>query len=301
MSLIVDRGLGQPIPAGHFDAVFYQATHDSGGWDVGFHTAWAKLKAQGAVRGAYHFARPGASSGAAQATFFVDRVLSQGWDSKRDLWMLDVEVPGLSGQALKQWVIDFMEYAKAKLGDRGFLYIGWPFYVVHVDAQDFHLLFAYRWWLPNYGPNDGQQHDYHEGEPVDPVLHQYTSKPYDKSVIINATAWHDLFDPEVIVHQQFNPPLKVVSTTLFIHPDPTKGEHGVCSVSVQSDGSCFTEPANAYMGGMNGSKDFHGRTAARVVAAHKLPGHGKYGYVIVDGKNEMYGPKFPNVPAGVWK
>lgn len=256
---IVDRGLGQAVPSGSFDAVFYQATHDTAGLDVGFEREWPKLR--GKVRGAYHFARPGSSSAIAQALLFCNRVQALGWDSKHDLWALDVEVDGLRGETLKQWVVDFMEFARVALGDRGFLYIGWPFYVTHVSGQDLELLHRYRWWLPDYGPNDGLEHPLGAGEPFTPVLHQYTSNPFDKSSIVDATRWHNLFAPEVVVHPEFNPPRSYVSKCLFTHPTL-----GRCEVDVAADGSIYAVPGNAYLGGANGQAYFKGRRAARVTA-----------------------------------
>lgn len=192
--MLVDRGVGQDVPAGAWDAIFYQATHDAAGLDIGFAPTWPTLPG---VRGAYHFARPGESPGAAQAKLFCDRVLALGWRAKSDLWMLDIEVDGLSGAPLEAWIIAFMEYAKAKLGDRGFLYIGFPFYVTHVSHVDFTLLQRYRWWLPDYSVNDGSLHAIQGGEPFLPVLHQFTSNPFDKSVIVDTAAWVALFTAPV--------------------------------------------------------------------------------------------------------
>lgn len=275
---IVDRGLGQAVPAGWFDATFYQATHDSVGHDIGFAVWWPKINN---VRGAYHFARPGASSGASQAKLFCDRVLSLGWRAKSDLWALDIEVDGLSGAALAAWIDDFMRYATSKLGDRGFLYIGFPFFVTHVSHTDFSMLRRYRWWLPDYGVNDGLEHPLGAGEPFQPVLHQYTSKPYDKSTIHDATAWHNLFAPEIKVQPEFNPPRQYVSKCLFTHSDKRKGINGVCEVDVAADGSVYAVPGDAYLGGANGQAYFKGRRAARVTA---ITG----GYRITDTAGEHY-------------
>ena len=169
-----------------------------------------------------------------------------------------------------------MEYATSKLGNRGFLYIGFPFYVSHVSAQNFDLLHRYRWWLPDYSVDDGRLHPIQGGEPFQPVLHQFTSKPYDQSIIVNATAWHDLFAPEVIVHPEFNPPRQYVSKTLFEHPTI-----GTAEVDVAADGSIFAAPGNAYLGGANGKAYFKGRRAARVVPI-------KGGYRIISTSNEHY-------------
>lgn len=189
---IVDRGLGQIVPAGAWEAVWYQATHDSSGFDVGFEREWPHIVT---VRGAYHFARPGSSTGTEQATLFVNRVVSQGWNHGHDLWALDIEVDGLAGATLYQWIIDFMEVTKSHLGDRGFLYIGFPFYRSHVSTVNFSLLSHYRWWLPDYGPNDGFEHAISAPAVVQPLvkLHQYSSTPFDQSSIVDRAAWDALF------------------------------------------------------------------------------------------------------------
>lgn len=275
---IVDRALGQDVPAGAWDAVFYQATHDSAGLDVGFQRNWSALR--GKRRGAYHFARPGASSGSAQAQLLARRVHDLGWDAKKDLWALDIEVGGgPTGVGLANWITDFMETARINLGDRGFLYIGFPFYVTHVSGTDFRLLQQYRWWLPDYGRNDGNINPtlIH---PVPPVLHQYTSNPFDKSVIVNATVWHDLFNPEVIVHQEFNPPLSIISETMFDHPTL-----GRCHVGLGPDGGAFCTPRSAFLGTVVGKPYFKGRKAARVVAV-------KGGYQTIATSGEKYGPTY---------
>lgn len=288
---IVDRALGQSIPSGAWDCTFYRATHDSprsnnGGLDTGFATYWPGIQG---IRGTYHYANPDAGPAVEQAKLFCDRVLSQGWRSKAtsvqhpggDLWALDMEGDvNLRGTALVAWIDAFMSYTRSKLGDRGFLYIGFPWYVTHVSHTDFRTLQRYRWWLPDYGPNDGHEHPISMAEPFPPVLHQFTSNPFDQSSIVNHTVWHDLFDPEVIVHQEFNPPLSIISETMFDHPDL-----GRCHVGLGPDGGTFCSPKNAYMGNVVGKPYFKGRKAARIVAV-------KGGYQIIDTAGEKYGPHF---------
>lgn len=272
---VVDRAFDQPIPPGAWDAVFVRATHDSSGLDTGFVAHWATLRTTNQVRGAYHFAHPGGSSGAAQGKLFCDRVISQGWNPKRDIWALDLEYYPETN--LGPWVDEFMRYCIGKLGDRGFLYVGWPYFVTHVSHQDFSLLHRYRWWVPAYGPNDGHDHGSDPSWPVAPTLHQFTSNPFDQSSITDLREWQSLFIPEATVFAEFNPAIRVVSKCLFHHPTL-----GVCAADVQSDGSVFCTPGNAYLGGMNGSKDFKGRTAKRIVA------FGQNGYTIIDATGETY-------------
>lgn len=227
---IIDRALGQNIPPGKWEAEWYQATHDTAGLDVGFASHWPSM---GPVRGAYHFARPGASSGASQATLFVSRVKVCGWQPGKDLWMLDVEVDGLNGQALHDWIVEFMETAKASLGDRGFLYIGFPFYVTHVSHKDFSLLQRYRWWLPDFGPDDGTEHPIQGGEPFPPILHQYTMIPFDQSSIINRAEWDKLFI--VPVPPVIHPPID--------YPEESVKEQDI-TIKLDADGNGYFDLPN---------------------------------------------------------
>lgn len=293
--MIYDRAFDQALPIGAWDAGFVRATHDGptsndDGFDTGFDAHWKALAYARYPRGAYHFAHPAASSASEQANRFINKVRGQGFRTGVDLWMLDIEkYDDLSGAALTAWIRTFMETVKAALGDRGFLYIGYPYFVER--GLDLSLLHTYRWWLPAYGPNDGNDHGVTAGLPVTPVLHQFTSIPFDKSNVIDNTRWHDLFDPEVIVHQQFNPPLKIVASTEYQHP-----KLGQAFVMVQADGSCFCVPGAAYLGGMNGDPNFKGRTVAEV---HGVDQGVKVGYVLVDTRGETYGPTLPHRPAGV--
>lgn len=292
--MIYDRAFDQPLPDGAWDAGFVRATHDGptsndDGFDTGFDAHWKALASKPYPRGAYHFAHPAASPAAEQAARFINKVRSQGFRTGVDLWMLDIEQYGdLNGPALAAWIREFMAACTHALGDRGFLYIGLPYFREHISTGDYSLLHETRWWIPAYGSNNGVNHPL-DAMPVVPVIHQFTSNPFDKSVIVDNTRWHDLFVPEVIVHQEFNPPLRVVSSAEFQHP-----KLGKCFVEIQSDGSAFCTPRNAYLGGMNGDANFKGRTAAQV---HGIAEGVKVGYVIVDTKGEAYGPKLPHAPA----
>jgi len=76
---------------------------------------------QGFIRGAYHFALPGNSSGAAQADFFSNN--GGGWsaDGKTLPGVMDMEYNpygatcyGLSKAAMTQWILDFSNRYKAR-------------------------------------------------------------------------------------------------------------------------------------------------------------------------------------------
>jgi GH25 family lysozyme M1 (1,4-beta-N-acetylmuramidase) len=70
------------------------------------------------IRGAYHFARPDASSGAAQATYFAGN--GGGWsrDNLTLPGMLDMEggCYGKSASSMQSWILDFYNTYKAKTG-----------------------------------------------------------------------------------------------------------------------------------------------------------------------------------------
>ena len=77
----------------------------------------------GMIRGAYHFALPNRSSGAAQANFFVNN--GGGWsrDGKTLPGALDIEYNprgaicyGLGQQAMVNWILDFSNTYKARTG-----------------------------------------------------------------------------------------------------------------------------------------------------------------------------------------
>lgn len=277
---IVDRALGQAVPPGPWDAVFYRATHDGPtsndhGLDTGFATHFPAITGH---RGAYHFAHPAASTPSEQAHRFIATVLASGFKVGTDLWALDIEQYPDTG--IGPWIDQWMSLVKGSLGDRGFLYVGWPYFVTHVSHTDDTLLRRYRWWLPDYGPNDGGVHPISSGEPFLPVLHQHTSNPVDKSVVTNQAAWSALWTPGVTVHQEFNPPLEVISETMFVHPTL-----GRSHVSLGPDGGTFCSPRNAYMGNVVGKPYFKGRKAARVIAVAD-------GYQIIDTAGEKYGPHF---------
>ncbi|GAA4265820.1 GH25 family lysozyme [Frondihabitans peucedani] len=84
--------------------------------------------AAGLVRGAYHFATPNTSSGAAQAAYFVKN--GGGWsaDGKTLPPLLDVEYGyngtcwGLSPAAMVKWIADFSNTVLAKTGTRPAIY-----------------------------------------------------------------------------------------------------------------------------------------------------------------------------------
>lgn len=70
----------------------------------------------GVIRGAYHFARPGNSSGAAQANFFASNGGAWSRDNLTLPGALDLEAGchGLSQSQMRSWILDFYNTYKAR-------------------------------------------------------------------------------------------------------------------------------------------------------------------------------------------
>ena len=111
--------------------------------DDKFKANWAALGRAGAVRGAYHFARPEASSGRSQAVAFLEQV---GQPKPSDLLVLDLEEG--SGD-LSRWSLDFLGAVEQATGLRPWFYSGLKFIEAHItDAA----LARYPLWLARYRP-----------------------------------------------------------------------------------------------------------------------------------------------------
>lgn len=149
-----------------------------------------KVVALDGLVGAYHYARPNLSTGAAQANFFCDTVLTSGFLPGVDMWQLDCEGIGNESVDSATWsrfVDDFMAVALVRLGSRGFLYVGRYF----VPSAFLPLTSKYNWWLPDYGNNDGSVHPLPEG--VNPVLHQFSSAgALDRNAVHDQEKWSAL-------------------------------------------------------------------------------------------------------------
>lgn len=72
----------------------------------------------GVIRGAYHYARPDVSGGAAQASFFASNGGAWSRDNLTLPGVLDIEGTcyGYSQAAMRQWVLDFYTTYKARTG-----------------------------------------------------------------------------------------------------------------------------------------------------------------------------------------
>jgi GH25 family lysozyme M1 (1,4-beta-N-acetylmuramidase) len=88
------------------------STHYSGTYDAGM------------IRGAYHFAQPGDSSGADQANFFLDNGGAWSADGQTLPGMLDLEADcsGISSSDMVAWIQDFVDTYHAGSGRYPILY-----------------------------------------------------------------------------------------------------------------------------------------------------------------------------------
>jgi len=196
------------------DISHYQPAIPSGPWlfavhatgdglnyiDPSFKGRYQALRMVAPIVGAYHYARPAQSNGTIQAQHFGTLAIAAGFKVGVDIWQLDAESgenETVNGPTWRQFIIDFMAEATRMLGGRGFLYAGWPF-LMQFGLTD--LVSKYHWWLPDYGPNDGQVHPVQTPPTIsaDVVLHQFTSaNNLDQSVVLNVQTWDAMFTPPV--------------------------------------------------------------------------------------------------------
>ncbi|MBU7597584.1 lysozyme [Streptomyces sp. P38-E01] len=111
---------GQVKGAG-IDFVWMKATEGTTFKDSRFNTNYPAAHSAGLIRGAYHFARPNSSSGAAQANFFVDNGGAWSRDNQTLPGVLDIEnnpsgamCYGLSTSQMRTWINDFYNRYKER-------------------------------------------------------------------------------------------------------------------------------------------------------------------------------------------
>jgi GH25 family lysozyme M1 (1,4-beta-N-acetylmuramidase) len=102
---------------------YIKATEGTTYKDPRFNTNYVAAYNAGVIRGAYHFARPGSSSGAAQANYFASN--GGGWsaDNLTLPGAVDLEAPpsgaacyGLTTTQMRNWITDFYNTYKAATG-----------------------------------------------------------------------------------------------------------------------------------------------------------------------------------------
>jgi hypothetical protein len=150
--------------------------------------------------GAYHYARPGDGfNGVQQADFFADTVLAAGFRPGFDIWQLDCETKDNEGVAPGRWrefIASFMHQATTRLGSKGTLYAGYYFWLNQLGG-DHAILAPYRWWLPWYGPNDGEIHLPTALLPQHPFIQQFTSHGGLDRNVVDDGAWSTWFQAPV--------------------------------------------------------------------------------------------------------
>ncbi|KAJ1954751.1 hypothetical protein GGI12_005722 [Dipsacomyces acuminosporus] len=106
------------VKANGIQFVYIKATEATSYKNPYFSSQYTGATNVGIIRGAYHFARPGASSGATQASYFVAN--GGGWsgDGRTLPGALDLEgdCAGLSQSAMVNWIRDFSNTYKSKTG-----------------------------------------------------------------------------------------------------------------------------------------------------------------------------------------
>ncbi|WP_420037631.1 GH25 family lysozyme [Streptomyces sp. cg28] len=92
--------------------------------DPTFRTNYLGARNAGVIRGAYHFARPDTSGGAAQANFFVGNGGAWSRDNLTLPGVLDIEGScyGKTRGAMQSWILDFANTYKARTGREAVIY-----------------------------------------------------------------------------------------------------------------------------------------------------------------------------------
>jgi hypothetical protein len=138
---------GTSVPSADFIVV--KATEGDGYTSSRFAAQWADAKRKGMVRGAYHFARPEESSGAAQA----DRLIATAKAVPGELLCLDLETSELNQARTNSWARAFGDRLRARApGVTTVVYMGSAYASSGTGrglADHFDL-----WWYPQY-PSTG--------------------------------------------------------------------------------------------------------------------------------------------------
>ncbi len=106
------------VKAAGISFAYIKATEGTTYTDPDFSANYLNAYNAKVIRGAYHFAQPGSSSGAAQATYFASHGGAWSADNLTLPGMLDLEggCYGLSTSAMQSWILDFYNTYKAKTG-----------------------------------------------------------------------------------------------------------------------------------------------------------------------------------------
>jgi GH25 family lysozyme M1 (1,4-beta-N-acetylmuramidase) len=128
---------------------FMKATESHTYYDKTLPTNWAGAKAVGIHRGAYHFARPGSSSAATQARYFVTKTGSLLKEKGALPPVLDLETSGgLGVTKLRAWTSDWLRTVEDLTGRTPIIYVSpafWEYYLGNSTAFT-----RYPLWLAHY-------------------------------------------------------------------------------------------------------------------------------------------------------
>lgn len=138
---LIDWGLVATAKRG----AFIKATEGDYFRDAWFHQNWEQAAAHELWRGAYHFARPGATeSGAAEAHWFCDYVLAAP-QLQGDMYVIDLE-EGPPNADLGAYLLDWLQTVQARTSVKPLIYsTGWMLEDWHCTHSD--DLAEYGLWL----------------------------------------------------------------------------------------------------------------------------------------------------------
>lgn len=125
-----------------------KATEGTTFFDSSFGDNWAKMKAAGLVRMAYHFAHPD-NDASRSANAFLAYVNKYGMDSS-DIMVMDMEgnSNNLPMLAVNDWLCNWAGIVAAETGRKPFIYVGGG-YVTNNATRDIAANYA-GWWYPRY-------------------------------------------------------------------------------------------------------------------------------------------------------
>lgn len=112
------------VRAAGIEFAFIKATEGTTFKDSRFNANYPASHAAGVIRGAYHFARPAASTGAAQANYFASNGGAWSRDNLTLPGALDLEAGchGKTQSAMVAWVRDFLNTYYARTGRHAVIY-----------------------------------------------------------------------------------------------------------------------------------------------------------------------------------
>lgn len=106
------------VKAAGIQFAYIKATEGTTYKDPTFNANYLNAYNAKVIRGAYHFAQPGSSSGASQANYFAGNGGAWSADNLTLPGMLDLEggCYGLSASAMQSWILDFYTTYKSRTG-----------------------------------------------------------------------------------------------------------------------------------------------------------------------------------------